>query len=78
MAATMEISFYFKSTIERSFNRATPGRVTSVSRCSCRGAVAEMQCYPRTQRSASTSSGHCTAFTFFCIAQLSVRRYSGT
>ena len=32
----------------------------------------------RTHRSARMSSGHCTAFTFFCIAQLSVRRYSGT
>ena len=32
----------------------------------------------RTQRSSSVSLGHCTADTFFAIAQVSVRRYSGT
>ena len=31
----------------------------------------------RTQRSSMLSAGHCTACTFFAIAQVSVRRYSG-
>lgn len=34
--------------------------------------------FTRTQRSSSVSLGHCTTDTFLAIAQVSVRRYSGT
>ena len=34
--------------------------------------------FTRTQRSSNVSLGHCTTDTFLAIAQVSVRRYSGT